>query len=106
MIKLLVIWNQNAGKTNIVSRFVHGKYNANYNHTIACDFSIKVFQIDGNEIRIQFWDILGQERQIGSMNKLFCKDAKGALVVADITDELSIESAANWKKAVEEHIAN
>ena len=47
---------------------------------------------------------MGQERSVGTLNKLFCKGAKGALVVSDITDYTSLENAANWKKAVDEHI--
>ena len=47
---------------------------------------------------------MGQERSVGTLNKLFCKGAKGALVVADITDHQSIENSANWKKAVDQHI--
>ena len=38
------------------------------------------------------------------INKLFCKNASGALVVADITDQESIENAANWKSQALEHI--
>lgn len=32
------------------------------------------------------WDIMGQDRAVGGMNKLFCKGASGALVVCDIMD--------------------
>ena len=44
------------------------------------------------------WDLQGQDRVVGGINRLFCKGASGALVVADITDLESIENAANWKK--------
>ena len=42
---------------------------------------------------------------MGGINRLFCKGASGALVVADITDLESIENAANWKKQISEHVA-
>ena len=44
------------------------------------------------------WDLQGQDRAIGGINKLFCKAAAGAIVVADITDIESIENTANWKR--------
>ena len=47
---------------------------------------------------------MGQERCASGINKLFCKGASGALVCADITDQLTIESAANWKKQIEENL--
>jgi GTPase SAR1 family protein len=43
------------------------------------------------------WDLQGQDRVVGGINKLFCKGASGALVVGDITDEGSIENTVNWK---------
>ena len=51
------------------------------------------------------WDLQGQDRVIGGINRLFCKGAAGALVVADITDIESIENTANWRKQVNEHVA-
>ena len=104
MIKLLIVGNSNAGKTKLINRFVKNAYDDEYRATIACDFSIKILEIDGNEIRLQMWDLQGQDRLVGGINKLFCKGAAGALVVADITDNDSIENTANWKRQVNEHV--
>ena len=98
MIKLLVLGNSNGGKTQIINRFVSDRFDDEYRATIACDFSIKILNIDNNEIRLQLWDLQGQDRVIGGINKLFCKGASGALVVADITDIESVENTINWKK--------
>ena len=51
------------------------------------------------------WDIQGQDRVVGGINKLFCKGASGALVVADITDQESIESTAKWQEQLTKNIA-
>ena len=50
------------------------------------------------------WDLQGQDRVITGLNKLFCKGASGALVIADITDVMSIENTANWKNKVNEFV--
>ena len=100
MIKLLVLGNSNAGKTQIINRFVSDRFDTEYKATIACDFSIKILNIDGNEIRLQLWDLQGQDRVVGGINKLFCKGASGAIVVGDITDIESVENTINWKKQV------
>ena len=105
MIKLLVVGNQNAGKTQLINRFVQNRFDDEYKATIACDFSIKLLQIDGNELRLQIWDLQGQDRMIGGINKLFCKGASGALVVADITEAESIENTANWKRKINENVS-
>ena len=97
MIKLLVIGDVNVGKTQIIHRFTQNKFDDNYKPTIGSDFSLKILNIDGNEMRIQIWDMMGSDRSVMNINNLFVKGASGALVVADITDRLSIESAAEWK---------
>ena len=86
MIKLLIVGNSNAGKTQLINRFVTNTFSDEFKPTIACDFAIKILEIDGSQIRLQMWDIQGQDRVVGGINKLFCKGASGALVVADITD--------------------
>ena len=50
------------------------------------------------------WDMMGSDRSVMNLNKLFVKGASGALVVADITDRLSIESTAEWKQSVLDQI--
>ena len=86
MLKILVIGNSFSGKTSIVSRFVSDKFETNYKATVACDFSMKILRLEDNEIRLQLWDLVGQDSRVGGINKLFCRGASGALVVADITN--------------------
>jgi Rab family protein len=52
MIKLLVIGNSFSGKTSIVNRFVNNKYDDAYRTTVACDFSMKIINIEDHEFRI------------------------------------------------------
>ena len=86
MIKILVIGNSFSGKTSIVNRFVSNKFDTHYKATVACDFSMKILKIEENEIRLQLWDLVGQDCRVGGINKLFCRGASGALVVADISN--------------------
>ena len=39
------------------------------------------------------------------INRSFCRNASGAILVGDITDQGSIESTAEWKNQVEEIVA-
>ena len=36
------------------------------------------------------------------MSKLYVRGAYGALIVADITNEKSLDASLNWKKIIEE----
>ena len=97
MIKILVIGNSDVGKTQFINRFTNNRYDRDKKVTIACDWSMKILQIDGEEIRLQMWDLLGYDSSFRSMNRTFCKDANGAIVVADSMNEESIYNTATWK---------
>lgn len=97
MIKILIIGNSFSGKTSLVNRFVSNKFDPHYKSTVACDFSMKILKIEENEIRIQLWDLVGQDHRIGGINKLYCRGASGAVVVADISNKASLENTVNWK---------
>jgi len=101
MLKILVIGNSYSGKTSIVNRFVQGKFDPNYKATVACDFSLKILKMEETEVRLQLWDLVGQDSRVGGINKLFCRGALGALVVADISNRESIESTIRWKEQVD-----
>ena len=105
MLKILVIGNSYSGKTSIVNRFVQNKFDPNYKATVACDFSMKIIKMEETELRLQLWDLVGQDSRVGGINKLFCRGALGALVVADISNRESIEATISWKEQVDTYAA-
>jgi len=99
--KVLVVGEANTGKTSIIKRFVHGIFSNNYKSTIGVDFALKVLDWDEETIvRLQLWDIAGQER-FGNMTRVYYKEAKGALVVFDVTDMKSFEAVQKWKNDID-----
>ncbi len=101
MLKILVIGQSNVGKTSIVNRFIQNKFESTYKATIACEFQTKLLNLGESEFRIQLWDLVGQDQRIGALNKLFCRGAMGAICVADITSQESLESAVSWKDQID-----
>ena len=99
--KILVIGDVAVGKTSLVNRVVYNSFSEKYKATIGCEFGIKMMKIDGEEVRIQLWDLAGQDR-LGGISRLYCRDAHGALVVTDITREDTLEKAIGWKSIVDE----
>jgi small GTP-binding protein len=103
--KILVIGDVAVGKTSLVNRVVYNSFSEKYKATIGCEFGIKIMKIDGEEVRIQLWDLAGQDR-LGGISRLYCRDAHGALVVTDITREDTLEKAIGWKSIVDEQTAS
>lgn len=101
--KVLVIGEVGVGKTSLVNRIVYNSFSEKYKATIGCEFGLKIIEIKGESVRIQLWDLAGQDR-LGGISKLYCRDANGALVVNDVTREKSLEQACLWKTSVDENV--
>ncbi|XP_017485937.1 PREDICTED: ras-related protein SEC4-like [Rhagoletis zephyria] len=61
-IKLLIIGESGVGKSSLIRRFVHDKFDDNYDVTIGMDFKGKVVNINGLEYKLALWDTAGAER--------------------------------------------
>ena len=84
LFKILVIGELGTGKTSFIKRYVHQFFSDHYRATIGVDFALKVLQWDedGTVVRLQLWDIAGQER-FSSMTRAYYKGAVGAVVMFD-----------------------
>eukprot|EP01114_Cavostelium_apophysatum_P004177 TRINITY_DN14356_c0_g1_i1.p1 TRINITY_DN14356_c0_g1~~TRINITY_DN14356_c0_g1_i1.p1 ORF type:complete len:221 (+),score=19.98 TRINITY_DN14356_c0_g1_i1:110-772(+) len=104
LFKLLVVGDIGTGKTSIIKRYVHNIFSMHYKSTIGVEFALKVINWDPKtEIRLQLWDIAGQER-FGNMTRVYYKEAVGAMVVFDITRIQTFEAAAKWKSDIDSKV--
>jgi small GTP-binding protein len=55
--KVLLSGEAAVGKTSILHRFVHDKFQGSYTATIGLDFLSKVLMFDGFECRLTIWDL-------------------------------------------------
>lgn len=102
--KILVIGELGTGKTSIIKRYVHQFFSQHYRATIGVDFALKVISWDADTlIRLQLWDIAGQER-FGNMTRVYYKEAVGAFVVFDVTRVPTFEAVVKWKNDLDSKV--
>lgn len=105
--KIIVVGEVACGKSALIKRYVHNYFGkvANYRATIGVDFQLKLLKFnDELDIRLQLWDIAGQER-FSSMTRAYYKGAVGAVVMFDQTDVRTFHAAfEKWKADIDEKV--
>lgn len=101
IMKVLIVGNARCGKTSTIRQFVSKKFSENYVSTIGADFVEKLIEYDEQlTISLQLWDIAGQDR-FAKLTRAYFREARGALIVCDITRENTIDAVVNWKSEID-----
>eukprot|EP01106_Pelomyxa_sp_JSP_P008138 TRINITY_DN23204_c0_g1_i1.p1 TRINITY_DN23204_c0_g1~~TRINITY_DN23204_c0_g1_i1.p1 ORF type:complete len:249 (-),score=53.45 TRINITY_DN23204_c0_g1_i1:42-716(-) len=104
MCKVLVVGHSGSGKTSLIQRSVFNVFSHSYQATIGVDFTLKKIVWNSHtHVRLQLWDISGQER-FAYMTRAYYRDAVGAFVVFDLTSRESLDAALKWKTDIESKV--
>jgi len=95
--KVVLLGEGSVGKTSLVTRYVQNTFNEKRVPTIQASFLTKKLNVDGVRVNISIWDTAGQER-FHALGPIYYRDAHGALLVYDITDNSSFIKVKNWVK--------
>lgn len=101
-LKIVVVGNSGTGKTSFCNRWVKNYFSEKYRATIMSDFSYKIFKYNGNNYKIQLWDLAGQDKNIHT-TKILAKNAHGCLIFSDITNIKTKNDTLKWKASLDEN---
>ena len=93
--KVVLLGDQNVGKTCIVLRYVEGTFGTDVTSTIGAFFLSKKVNINNNNIKLQIWDTAGQER-FRAMAPMYYRGAHAAILVFDVTSVNSFVTMKGW----------
>ena len=94
-LKVVIIGDSGVGKTNLIKRFVSDTFSENSKATVGVEFLSKTYKINDHIFKIELWDTAGQERY-KSITSVYYKGSKGALLVYDITSQISFDNIGKW----------
>ncbi|ETL91595.1 hypothetical protein F441_10195 [Phytophthora nicotianae CJ01A1] len=101
IMKVLIVGNARCGKTSTIRRFTQDEFNEEYVSTIGADFVEKIIEYDDQlTISLQLWDIAGQDR-FAKFTRGYFREARGAVIVCDITRANTIDAVVNWKNEID-----
>ncbi|PRD34505.1 UNVERIFIED_CONTAM: Ras-related protein Rab-5B [Trichonephila clavipes] len=87
--KLVLLGESAVGKSSLVLRFVKGQFHEYQESTIGAAFLTQTVCLDDTTVKFEIWDTAGQERY-HSLAPMYYRGAQAAIVVYDITNQISI----------------
>ena len=95
--KLVLLGDASVGKTSLVGRFVTNQFNEAVETTVGAAFSTQSVTLPDRVVKFEIWDTAGQER-FKSLAPMYYRNASCAIVVYDVTSEVSFVRAKDWVK--------
>ncbi|CAL9160034.1 unnamed protein product [Musa hybrid cultivar] len=102
LFKVVLVGDSGVGKSNLLSRFTRNEFSNESKATIGVEFATRSIRIDGKVVKAQIWDTAGQERY-RAITSAYYRGAVGALVVYDITRNVTFENVERWLKELRDH---
>lgn len=104
--KITVIGDGRVGKTTLIKRYTQGSFKKDYVKTIGAQFSVYDNEIEGDKVRLIFWDIAGQDT-FHFLRPSFFSNSKGAIIVYSLEDNKhghdSFDHISNWDEDIKKH---
>ncbi len=103
LLKVSVVGSGSVGKTSTILRYTNNTFRDNYIPTLGVGFAAKETMIGDRGVRLQIWDMGGQEK-LYNVRANYYFGSLAILYVFDVTDRKSFDELASWKEEVEKHV--
>eukprot|EP01124_Arcella_intermedia_P025042 TRINITY_DN4387_c0_g1_i3.p1 TRINITY_DN4387_c0_g1~~TRINITY_DN4387_c0_g1_i3.p1 ORF type:complete len:176 (+),score=41.38 TRINITY_DN4387_c0_g1_i3:41-568(+) len=101
-LKLLLVGDSGVGKSSILLRFAENTFNESFTTTTGVGFKIRTLHLPEGTIKLQIWDIAGQER-FRTIISSYYRGAYGIIVVYDVTNVQTFANVQNWLQEIDRY---
>lgn len=91
--KVIIVGNSFSGKTSLLKRFTENSFDEKYNSTSNAGFKIRNL----GRFKLLIWDIPHK------LNRGYCRNSRGAIIVFDLSDRKSFEDISYWISEVKKY---
>lgn len=99
--KILLVGPPGVGKRNLTQRYCYNVFDPLDKLTVGVDFHVKAVKIHGKKIKLQIWDVAGEER-FRFLLPTYTLGANAAMIIFDITKFKTIDQMNNWIQTIRE----
>ena len=103
VLKLVILGEGRVGKTSILLKYFHKKFDEGQVSTINPNFYEKSVNFKGKSVHLKFWDTAGQE-QFNAISTMYYQGAVGALLVYDVSIFETFDKVKHWVRTLQEAV--
>ena len=95
--KVVTLGEGRVGKTSLTLKFIKNEFHKDEISTVNANCLSSTVHVEKGSVLLNIWDTAGQER-FRALAPNYYRQAKGAVVVYDITDRKSFDKVVSWIK--------
>jgi small GTP-binding protein len=107
--KITVIGDGRVGKSSLIKRFTQSRFDEDYVKTLGAQFSKYYKEIEGDELKLIFWDIAGQDDFL-FLRPSFYRESSAAIIVYSLEEnelgKRSFNHITNWYNSLQKFCGN
>ena len=103
--KICMVGTYGVGKTSLVERYVHSKFEDKYLTTMGVKITKKPLEVAGQEVNLMLWDLAGEDK-LTTVKPMNLRGASGYLLVADGTRANTLEAIFELQTRVKAEVGD
>jgi small GTP-binding protein len=103
--KICMVGTYGVGKTSLVERYVHSKFEDKYLTTMGVKITKKPLEVAGQEVNLMLWDLAGEDK-LTTVKPMNLRGAAGYILVADGTRANTLEALFELQTRVQAEVGD